>query len=306
MTGLGPPISMVFSPVHAAPLKLLALFLTLSAVPLSGLAWLGYRVLEQDRALEAQQLRERLDNAGSVIMRELDRRFATWEELLPVAARGQDIALPAGVVFLLIGPDGATRLQGAQLLYYPRIAHAEGSTRAVFAEAETREFRDADLTAAIAGYRDLTSSDDESVRAEALMRLARALRKGQRTDDALAVYARLARLGAVPVAGAPAELVAHRESAVLLAATGRKDLADRELALLGSALTDARYRIDRPTFEYFREALPKAPPVPPMTAAVDALWTVWQEQPAGRIAWSGGSDAFVSVWRSTPNGTAAI
>lgn len=297
---------MVFRRVRAAPLKLLALFLTLSAVPLSTLAWLGYRVLEQNRALEAQQLRERLDNAGSVVTRELDRGLAMWEELLPVAARGQDIALPAGVVFLLIGPDGVTRLQGAQLPYYPRIRYAEGSTRAVFADAEIHEFRESDLTAAIAAYRDLTSSDDEAVRAEALMRLARALRKGQRTDDALAAYARLARLGAVPVAGAPAELVARRESAVLLAAIGRKNVADRELALLASALTDGRYRIDRPTFEYFSEALPKRPPVPPMAAAVEAFWTPWQEQPAGRIAWSRDSDAFVSVWRNTPNGTAAI
>jgi signal transduction histidine kinase len=297
---------MVFRRVRAAPLKLLALFLTLSAVPLSALGWLGYRVLEQDRALEAQQLRDRLDNAGSVVTRELDRGLAAWEELLPVAARGQEIALPPGGVFLLVGPDGVRRLQGEQLPYYPRIAHAEGSTRAVFADAETHEFRESDLTAAIAAYRHLTSSEDEAVRAEALMRLARALRKGQRTEDALAAYARLAGLGAVPVAGAPAELVARRERAVLLAAIGRKDVADRELALLASALTDGRYRIDRPTFEYFSEALPERPPVPPMAAAVEAFWTRWQEQPAGRIAWSRDSDAFVSVWRNTPNGTAAI
>ena len=57
----------------AAPVKLLALFVLLAGIPLAALGWLGWRLLEQDRALETQRLRERLENAASLLAHELDR-----------------------------------------------------------------------------------------------------------------------------------------------------------------------------------------------------------------------------------------
>jgi len=297
---------MPFRTLRAAPLKLLALFAVLSAIPLAALGWLGYRVVQQDRALDAQRLRDRLDSAASLVTRELDRGLATWEDLLPLAARGQAIALPADAAFLLFAGNGAVQLQGTPLSYYPSVAHVAPTAPVLFAGAEAREFRDGNLTAAILAYRELSASRDDSVRAEALLRLARGVRKQGRTDAALAAYASLARLGATSVAGSPAELVARRERTVLLSAAGRMDAAEQERARLASILAAARYRIDRVTFEYFSEALPAPAPVTAMTLAVDALWRDWHEQPAGRAAWTGGSDAFVSVWRNTPNGTAAI
>ena len=79
---------------NAAPLKLLTLFVLLSGIPLAALGWLGWRVLEQDRALESQRVRERLDSAASLIARELDRTLSAWEGMLPAAAEGQPVALP--------------------------------------------------------------------------------------------------------------------------------------------------------------------------------------------------------------------
>jgi hypothetical protein len=54
-----------------SPVKLLALFVLLSVIPLAALGWLGWRMLEQDRTLDDQHLRERLESAGNLLAQEL-------------------------------------------------------------------------------------------------------------------------------------------------------------------------------------------------------------------------------------------
>ena len=36
------------------------------------------------------------------------------------------------------------------------------------------------------------------------------------------------------------------------------------------------------------------------------MWSTWQEQTSGRTAWTSDTGTFVSVWRKTPSGTAAV
>lgn len=303
---------MVSRSPHAAPVKLLALFVLLSGIPLVALGWLGWRVLQQDGALESQRVRERLDNAASLVARELDRGLTAWEALLPAAAGGQAVALPPRTVFLLIATDGVVQQQGAPLPYYPRVASASSTSSPLFAVAERQEFREQNLFAAIAAYRALAVSNDESIRAEALMRLARCFRKQERMSDALAAYANLAALGDVSVADSPAELVARRERIALFNATGDHNAAAHERTLLTSALLDGRFRIDRPTFDYFQELASVPAATTPTSSgaalaqAVEAVWSTWQEQTSGRTAWTGDIGTFVSVWRKTPSGTAAM
>ena len=303
---------MVSRNAHAAPVKLLALFVLLSGIPLVALGWLGWRVLQQDGALESQRVRERLDNAASLVARELDRGFTAWEALLPAAAGGQAVALPPRTVFLLIATDGVVQQQGAPLPYYPRVPPASSPSSPLFAVAERQEFREQNLSAAIAAYRALAVSNDQSISAEALMRLARCFRKQGRLSDALAAYANLTTLRDVPVAGSPAELVARRERIVLFNATGDENAAAHERTLLTSALLDGRFRIDRPTFDYFQElaSVPTATRPTPSGAAlaraVEAVWSTWQEQTSGRTAWTSDIGTFVSVWRKTPSGTASM
>jgi len=289
------------------PAKLLALFVLLAGIPLVALGWLGYRVLQQDRAIESQQRRARLEDAATLVTRELDRTLAAWEGLLPAAAGGQVIALPDDAVFLLIGADGVVQQQGKALPYYPRVADPPPTWSSLFAAAEADEFREGNLPAAIAAYRQLAASRDEPVRAEALMRLARCLRKQQMTDEALDAYATLSGLGASRVAGSPATLVARRERIALMTSLGRVDEAAAERVLLTTALAEARVRIDRTTYEYFRESssLGAATPMP-LAGAVEALWPEWMSQPSGRSATTSGADSFASVWRNTPQGTAVI
>ena len=297
---------------HATPVKLLALFVLLSGLPLAGLGWLGWRVLQQDRAIESQRLRDRLDNAASLIARELDRTLSAWEGMLPAAAEGQLVPLPAGSVFLLIAPDGVVGHQGGPLPYYPRVVSAIAADASLFAAGEHHEFREQNLTAAIAAYRTLAAAPDPSTRGAALLRLARCFRKQGRTTDALAAYADLAALPAVSVAGSPAELVARRERIGLFNATHDPSAAARERTLLAAALLDGRFRIDRVTFDYFladgaaAATSPPAASVGSLAEAIEAIWSAWHEQSAGRLAWTGDRATFVSSWRKTPTGIATI
>ena len=172
----------------SAPKKLPVLFLVVAGIPFAALAWLGWRLLEQDRTLENQRLRERLENAASLLGHELDRGLAGWEELLPSAAQGAAVALPPDGVLLVFDSSGVLHHQGARLPYYPLAPSPPEAPASVFAAAESHEFREEDLAKAADLYRSLTRTADRRLRASALMRLARCLRKQQRLQDALAVY----------------------------------------------------------------------------------------------------------------------
>lgn len=296
----------------AAPVTLLALFLLLSGIPLAAVGWLGWRLLEQDRALDVQRNRERLDDAAALAARELDRSLAAWNDLLTPAAQGESVALPGDTVLLVFDSGGLRQSQGVRLRYYPKISAPPDVPATLFVDAEVQEFRDQDLSNAAVSYRAAAASKDASVRAAALMRLARVLRKQQKRREAFVVYGELAALGETLVAGSPAELMARRERIVLLDATGG-DEAVHEKQLLASALFDGRFRIDRATFEFYQESLPTpyAPaetsrPPQDLARVVEELWPRWQQQAAGRTAWAIGESAFAAVWRSTPAGTAAL
>jgi signal transduction histidine kinase len=297
-----------------APVRLLALFVVISGVPLVALGWLGWRVLQQNHALETQRLREQLDSTASLLAGELNRGFSQWEDLLTHPDRWNRIVLPSDSVFLLIGPDGVVQQEGVPLAYYPHVPDSSVSPTAVFAAAEALEFRAENFPEAIAAYRRLASSTDRSIRANALMRLARGLRKQQHVREALAAYEEMAAFGDAVVAGSPAELVARRERAVLLDSMHDPVAAARERALLARALVEGRFRIDRPTFDFFRrfgsssDIAPKEALSTPFRAAqaVEALQALWQEQAVGRGAWTGDAATFATVWRRTPRGTASI
>src|SRR4051794_29521506 len=88
------------------PGRLLVLFVVLGGLPLTVLGWLAWRLLDQDRILERQRNRERLENAAGLLARESDRALARWEELLPHATP------PAGSVVLVFSPKGIVRREG--------------------------------------------------------------------------------------------------------------------------------------------------------------------------------------------------
>ena len=295
-----------------APATGLALFVALAGIPLVALGWLGWRLLDQDRALESQRLRERLENVATLAARELDRSLGTWGALLAPAARGDRVVVPPGAVLVVFDGNAVVRHQGVALPYYPGVPPAPEPLAAAFADAETVELRDRNLSQAAGAYRAFAASPHSGVRAAALVRLARVLRKQTREEEALAVYGQLVALGDASVAGAPAALVGLRERSALLKAAGRDAEAAEEAARLAEALRDGRFRLDRATFDFYREPFGTGPTeqgsagVIALAEAADASWALWLREPAGRSSWSNGAGAFATVWQRSPDGAAAI
>ena len=286
------------------------LFVLLSGIPLSAVGWLGWRLFEQDRALERQRLRDRLENAASLIAHELDQRLSKWEESLPMAIQGELASVPPDAALLVFDSHGVIRHQGMSLPYYPVVSPSSEAPSEIFATGEALEFREENFAKAAAAYRSLASTKNRSVRAGALMRLARSLRKQQLLQEAIAVYGELAALGQTSVAGSPAELLARRERIALLKQLGDEQAAKREAASLASVLANGGFLIDRATFNFYADStgLPSLQPgrALKMAEAVDELWPSWQQQTAGRTGWTNGRDALGAVWRRTPAGAAAI
>ena len=283
----------------------------MSGIPLVALGWLGWRVLEQDRALAAQRSRDRLENAAGVLSRELERELAAWESVAQLAAEGRATEPPGESTLIIFDADGIVEQRGARLPYQPHVRSDAAPAPAVFAEAEAAEFRRHDLQRAADSYTRLADTAAASTRAAALMRLARVLRKQQRHRQALDVYDSLAVMGGVTVAGSPSELVARRERIVLLEAIGDSMAAAGDAARLSAALADARFAIDRATFEFYREAAAPDSSVSlkrrlALAEAAEAFWPGLRERPAGRSEWTGGSGAFAAVWRRTGPRAAAV
>ena len=86
----------------------LAMFVLLGAIPLVALSWLAWRLLEQDRALDAQRVRERLDNAAALASRELGRSLDAWSNLLLPSLGGPVTILRDTVLVVFDKRSGAT------------------------------------------------------------------------------------------------------------------------------------------------------------------------------------------------------
>ena len=294
----------------AAPVTLLALFLLVTGIPLATVVWLGWRLLDQDRALESQRIRERLDEAAALISRELERSLGSWTDLLTPASRREVVTLPREAVALVIDSKGIVHQQGVRLPFYPSPSSAAAPDQTLFAEGEAHEFRAHDLPKAAVSYRSAANTPNPAVRAGALMRLARVHRKQQNVADAIAAYGELATLGDTPIGGATAELVGRRERLALL---HDRDLVAREQELLGAALFSGGVALDRATFDFYRASLPPAFAPPGTTRlalalaeGVDDMWPLWQQQSAGRAAARAGEFSLVAVWRRTDEHTTAI
>jgi len=105
-------------------------------VPIGALAWLGVRILGQDRDLERQRRRESLEFAAGRLATDVERSLAEVEERL---AEG------SGVRFTDSGfePDPA-------VLYDPQPSRSKLAASSLFSDAESLEFQRRDLAAAAA------------------------------------------------------------------------------------------------------------------------------------------------------------
>lgn len=297
------------------PWQLVALFAAVILVPAATLAWLANRTLEQDRALERQAVRDRLDHAAAIIASDVGQRLDNLVARLPALASDSAAALPAGAVLVSIGRDAVTARPADRILYYPRVPVAPAPAsdprlRAAFARAESLEFRDNDLSGAAGAFRGLAANARPAERAAALVGLARCLRKSGRRDAALAVYDDLARVDA-RVDGDPAALVALDARLALLVEMKRAEAPEQARALL-SDLDRGRWMLDRASYEQYRQETAswvppgnRRDPDPTAIAMSDALadldrrrpWNVPRSAEGRAALWMNGRP-LVAVWRA--------
>ncbi len=263
------------------PVALLSLFWVVTLAPAAGLLWLGAQLIDQDRALERQRKREAEERASDLAVALLQQKLAAMERRLndPAPSPPDD-----GVILAEFGPHGVE--VAVRLPFYPETTPLLEAPAALFSRGEAAEFRQVDLTQAIRVYRGLAESRDPAIRAGALVRLARCLRKSGDAVAALRAYNELAATSGVGVGGVPVDLAARRARCALLADLRRRDELRTEAAALDRDLHAGRWRLTRAVYQIHAGDslawLPARTVAEPETlaaaAVVEWLWGRWKSQ----------------------------
>ena len=298
------------------PRRLLVSFTLLLLVPGAAVVWLGLRLLEQDRAIEARQLLERREVAADRLVSGLEQALSATERRLSGDADSVPIQ-PDEDAVLMTGRIGAVAAYPShRLLYLPQAPVAPLEAAAAFQAGEALEFGAKDSRRAAEAFGALARTSDGPVRAGALLRLARNLRKLNRNREALGAYSELAAMTQVEVQGLPADLVGRRARCALLHDLGRSSYAEESRALAADLIA-ARWRIDRGTFEAYLQQvdgwLGAPTSVPPARAALsDAAAWIGQQHASGALPATGrralrfgGIDVAV-LWRLSDGRLAAL
>jgi signal transduction histidine kinase len=299
------------------PRRVLTSFLAVVIACLGALAWFAYRILDQDRALESQRIQEQLELAADLAAANLTQKLSDLEKALDVAPG--DARLPEGSILIVAGAQKLD-VYGRQPLLFCPVLHA---TREVSSDtlhrAELIEFQQNDPVGAAALFREESRSRDPELRAAALVRLGRSLRKAGQIQEALAAYSELAALDSTPVSGLPAGLVAREARCSLFEASARHDDLRREAAVFLGDLESGRWRLTRSAYE-FRAAEARrwlgngTAPTQPADAlaisdAVENLTEQWLRNPedsTGRVVHMAHSDSVLLAWRATPDRFLAV
>ena len=265
---------------QGAPRRLIGSFVLVLFAPAAAVVWLGARLIEQDRAIAANQLRERRASAADLFVAGLSQALSATERQLGETPASLVIDPDDDAVLVTLKGEAVVAYPADRLPYLPALLSAAPDPEDEFRAAEALEFRDRNYRGAAGAYRRLTRSGTPALRAGALLRLARVLKQSGRADDALRVYADLALLGEARVAGLPADLVARRARVVLLQETGRTETFAKEVRSLQGDLRAGRWPIDGGTFFAYSDQLRRWSGVEPagrpeslaLAAAVDWLW----------------------------------
>jgi signal transduction histidine kinase len=300
------------------PRRTLAVFLGLMLVLGGALGWLGWQWMTQDRALERQRAQERLESAADQAVATFQQSLLELDGFRDVIPSPEANGPPDGVVILQATKRGVDVYPPQGLLYFPVIPECPEPPDPTFAPGESLEYQRNDPARAADAFRALSRSPDAGVRAGALLRLGRTLRKAGRNDEALQIYSELAQLGRICVLGLPAELLAREARGTLLESIGRREDLRREAALLQESLWGGRWMLLRPAWEFHRDEAVRWLGDRPLTtheldasalsAAAEAIYRQWTaaadtkgrqiQRSEGRqvlLSWMGVSDKLSAV-----------
>ncbi len=299
------------------PRDLMALFLLVLLAPAAALVALGLRILEQDRALEKQRLAELRDSAADRVVGSLQQVLAATEEHLASLSSWDP---PDDAVRVVFHSGGIEVNPPGRLLYYPMLPAGREAPDDPFRQAEECEFRQQDYQNAIVLCRELSSSRDPAVRAGALLRLVRNLRKADQQQAALEAAEQLGQIESVTLWGIPADLLARRARCAVLAELARTSELHKEASALAADLRAGRWRLDRASYLHFSglasgwlgSAREPEPVREALAAGVEWLWQMWRQNPrdeprrGGRQCIHHDGIELVALWQNTPERPVAL
>ncbi len=302
------------------PGRMTALFFAVAAVSVCALGWLGVRLLEQDRALEAQRLQEQRESAAGRLAAELERVLSAEDRMLAGLPQRPGPAAGEGAVLVVANHTALRVWPERALLYYLAAPATKEPAADLYAAAEKAEFRERNHERAIEILHPLCSASDPSIRAGAQLRLARNLRKAGRPDAALEAYASLEKATAVGLSGVPADLVARRARCAVLENLHRSEQLRQEARGLYRDLNAGRWRLDRSSYLYYAAQAAHWLQVDPdrdsarraMADAVAWLWQSWRSarivEPgsSGRHCPGGPGSSVTVIWRASADRVAAL
>lgn len=248
------------------PRSLLALLFLFTFVSVSALGWFGWKLLDQERVVESQRAQEKLEESADRIAAVARGTLAETGERLADGKPGE------GLLLTTSGNDNLSALPAHRLLYRPAPALQIDDSANTFADGELIEFQQKLPEHAMEVYRRLAMSNNPEIRAGALVRLARVLRKLGRNDEARGVYARIT--DAAFVGGGPAELIARHALAEM---SGSRSDAQA----LKQDLLHARWPLTRGQFAFYwseasRLSGDNAPPPVDSSALAEAVGESWK------------------------------
>ena len=232
-----------------SPGRHVATVLAVTLVPSVLLVALGWMLFQQDRAGALRQLEERRREAANLVVAELERHLTAAASALANPDEHRALVVDDGAVVVTFFLTTATIVPADRVSYVPVAAAGREADAAAFAAGERIEHAERNPAAAVAWFRRLAASPDPAIRAGALIRMARNLRKTGQIDEALDAYDEAAGIDGVSVAGTPVELFARAARCDLLAASGRHDELRTEARALLADLRRGAWTIPRAVYE---------------------------------------------------------
>jgi signal transduction histidine kinase len=298
------------------------LFLGVAAVSVIALTWMGWRLLQQDRELEAQRLEEQREAAADRIIAALEKALAAEERKLADVSfdnfnPGTDdyLMLTFGSGEMHILPEGA-------LLYYPIMSPGREASSSLYADADKAEFQDTDYNRALKILRPFSDAENPAVRVGALTRMARNFKKAGKREEAINIYLKLAKpfYKEASISGVPADLVARRALCVLHEEMGNQEALQSEAQQLMEDLTARIWRLDRSSYLYYHDQAAKWLGQNPefnnvqfaLAETVDWLWQNWDglseavQDSSGRRAFRFHETSISVIWRFADNLFSAV
>ena len=218
--------------------------------------------------------------------------------------------------------DRIEAIPAGRLPYYPVSRALKEAPVEPFQELESNEFREpVHLEKALDLSRQIAASNDVAVRAGALLRQGRILRKMGRPAQALSAYENLGRIESISINQEPVDLLGRRTRCDIFQEQSRTDDLHREAAALADDLHAGKWQLDRESFLHIDEKIQTWLHLPIRTGndsgellAAAALWVYEQRAIDGQraatstgvhIVHSKSADATI-IWTSIKSGTAAF